>query len=50
MNNVAIVQVVNIGMNSLALGTFIYFLDIVGNLGKALFKLIQFNIDGKKND
>lgn len=42
--NELLVKYINIGVNSLAIGSFAYFLEIIGDLGKALFKLIHFNM------
>lgn len=42
--NELLVKYINIGVNSLAIGSFAYFLEIIGDLGKALFKLIYFNM------
>ena len=41
------VKYINIAINSFAIGFFIYFLEIVWDLGDALFKLIQFNTKNK---
>lgn len=44
ISNFIYIKYINIAVNSFAIGFFIYFLEIVWDLGKALFKLIQFNI------
>ena len=41
------VKYINIAINSFVIGFFIYFLEIVWDLGDALFKLIQFNTKNK---